>query len=100
MPPRPLTGKSRIAMTSRVEAQDARLVPRRFPETQGTRLLYVQRRGDEWTIGFPARLWYASAKTHEPKPGAWEVTAYFESGWTSMTGVPCENVRPESPPLL
>lgn len=91
MPTGPLLGKSRIVLEYRVEAEDARLVPRRFPDRRGTMTLYFQRAGDGWTREFEAYRWYALSTTHEPVPGTKTVEARLDQGWVSMTWIPSES---------
>ncbi|HEX7887920.1 MAG TPA: hypothetical protein VF522_01060 [Ramlibacter sp.] len=93
MPTGSLSGKSRIVMEYRVETQDARLVPRWFPDKRGTMTLYFQRAGDDWSRDFEAYRWYAAAMTHEPQPGAAAIEARLDRGWISMTGIACERNR-------
>ena len=84
----PLTGKTRIVMRYRVEAEPGvRIAPPSSPGGPAMITLYFQRAGDTWSgrRGFEAYRWYATFATHSPiVPGTHVMVAPLAANWTAV----------------
>ena len=89
----PLSGKSRIVMRYRIEAErGARFVPQEQPDLPATIRLYFQRQGDNWSgrKRYQWYRWYAPASTVKNiAPGVFEMSADLKvTGWVPVVGGP------------
>lgn len=89
--PGSLTGKSRVVVRYRVDAQKGtRFVPQEYPDIPATVSLYFQRRGDNWTAKgrFEHYRWYApDATVRNIAPGEQEISVRFDDPqWISVQG--------------
>jgi hypothetical protein len=88
----PLTGKRRIVMRYRIEAEPGvRFVPQETPELPATISLVFQRRGDTWSGRgrFEHHRWYVPARAvAEIRPGEHEMAVDLDEDWTSVQGRP------------
>lgn len=84
----PLTGKTRIVMRYRVEAEPgARIVASSQPGYPGMITPYFQRAGDSWSGKgrFEAYRWYATFATKTPiEPGEHRIVAPLNADWTAV----------------
>lgn len=83
-----LTGKRRIVMRYRIEAEPgARIVPRTAPGAPSMITLYVQRRGDDWSgrDRYEAYRWFASFATQSPvTAGDHLLVAPLDGNWSAV----------------
>ncbi len=84
----PLTGKSRIVMRYRIEADPGvQLYPTNYPGWPSILTLYFQRRGDDWTAKgkFEAYRWWATFRVQMPiTPGTHELSVGLDENWTAV----------------
>ena len=84
----PLTGKRRIVMRYRVEAEPgARIAPSTSPRSPSILTLYFQRGGDDWSARgrYETYRWYATFASHMPiEPGEHEIAAPLDGDWTAV----------------
>lgn len=86
----PLTGRTRIVMRYRVDAEPGvRFMSRESPGLPATISLVFQRRGDNWSGRgrYAAYRWYAPSQTVMPiTPGEHVMTVSLGDNWTSVQG--------------
>ena len=84
----PLTGKSRIVLRYRIEAEPGvQFYPTKYPGWQSILTIYFQRRGDDWTGRgkFEAYRWWATFRSHAPlTPGEHELSVSLDENWTAV----------------
>lgn len=84
----PLTGKRRIVMTYRVDADPGvRIAPRTSPASPSQLTLYFQQAGDNWSARGPFETyrWYATFATKMPiTPGVHRIVAPLGANWTAV----------------
>lgn len=84
----PLTGKRRIVMRYRIEADPGvRILPITAPGSPSMITLYFQRAGDNWSgrRRFEAYRWYATFATQSPiRPGEHRIVAPLAANWTAV----------------
>lgn len=85
-----LSGKSRIVLRYRVEAEPGvQFVPQEDPSAPSTLTLYFQRRGDNWSGAgkYETYRWWATFRRHLPiTPGTHELSVGLDENWTSVMG--------------
>lgn len=90
-----LTGKTKVTLHCRVEAEPGvKLVPRKFPGAPSLLTLYFQRRDDNWSARgeFEAYRWYAAFATKQNlRAGEYVLEARFDQNWTAVMGSSREN---------
>ncbi|MBA3677249.1 MAG: hypothetical protein H0W74_07575 [Sphingosinicella sp.] len=82
----PLTGKSRIVMRYRIDAErGVRIMPREAPGNPATITMFFQRRGDSWNAKgrYEAYRWYAPTVV-DITPGVHEVSVSFRDNWAAV----------------
>ena len=83
-----LTGKSRIVMRYRIEADPGvRILPRTSPGSPSIITLFFQRGGDNWSGRgpFEAYRWYATFASQSPiTPGERVMVAPLSGNWTAV----------------
>jgi hypothetical protein len=84
----PLTGKRRIVMRFRVDADpSARIMPATAPQMPSIVTLYFQRSGDNWSGRgrFETYRWYATFASLTPiSRGEHEIVAPLDANWTAV----------------
>lgn len=84
----PLTGKSRIVMRFRIEADPGvRILPRTAPNLPSILTLYFQRGGDDWSGRgrYETYRWYATFASQSPlRPGDHVMVAPLDGNWTAV----------------
>lgn len=83
----PLTGKRRIRMRYRLEAEPGvQIVATTAPDQPGMITPYFQRSGDNWTArrGYEAYRWYGTFATRRLERGEFELVAPLSARWTAV----------------
>ena len=84
----PLTGKSRIVLRYRIEAEPGvQIYPTNYPGWLSSLVLYFQRRGDDWTGSgkFETYRWWSTFRAHMPlTPGEHELSVGLDENWTAV----------------
>ena len=84
----PLTGKRRIVMRYRIEADPGvQILASSDGKSPSMITLYFQRSGDNWSGRgrFESYRWYATFATRTPlSPGAYEMVAPLDGAWTAV----------------
>jgi hypothetical protein len=82
-----LTGKSRIVMRYRIEADPGvQFYPTNFPGSSSTLTLYFQRRGDDWSGRgkYEGYRWWATFRSVSITPGEHELSVGLDETWTAV----------------
>lgn len=84
----PLTGKTRIVLRYRIEAEaGVQIYPTNYPGAASTLTMYFQRRGDDWSGKgkFEAYRWWSTFRHHVPlTPGEHELSVGLDENWTAV----------------
>ena len=84
----PLTGKSRIVLRYRIEAEPGvQIYPTNYPGWQSMLTMYFQRRGDDWSGRgkYESYRWWATFRSQAPLiPGEHELSVGLDENWTAV----------------
>ena len=84
----PLTGKSRIVLRYRIEAEPGiQIFPTNYPDWPSILTMYFQRKGDDWSGRgkYETYRWWATFRTHMPlTPGNHELSVGLDENWTAV----------------
>ena len=84
----PLTGKSRIVLRYRIEAEPGvQFYPTKYPGMLSILTMYFQRRGDDWSGRgkYEGYRWWATFRTDRPlTAGEHELSVGLDENWTAV----------------